>query len=438
MEEAEGAFRHMAQAKHIGKVVIRQWEGGAERGVIRGDGTYLISGGLGALGKRVARWLIEQGGRHVVLVGRSGAGEGERAELQEMERSGAKVVVMAGDVGREGDVARVLERIDETMPALRGVVHAAGEVDDGILMEQRWERFEKVMSGKAGGAWNLHRQTRGRGLDFFVLFSSAASILGSAGQGNYAAANAMLDALAQRRRAQGLCGVSINWGPWGGGGMAARAEGRSGGWGGGVGRMAPEEGLEALGGLLRSEAAQVAVLELDVRSVMERFEAGRRIPLLEELAPDAAAEARQSPHGDFLNRLMTAPPKKQLSLLTAHVREQTVKLLGLNPARPPAPCEPLSNLGLDSLMAVELRNTLGSSLGRVLPATLLFDYPTIGALAAFLAGEVLNLQPPPLEFSEQPGEEDEKLDAFLASVRDLPEDQVAKAIRRKTADTGTR
>src|SRR5262249_54292164 len=146
--------------------------------------------------------------------------------VRELEQQGVRVVVARADVAREDDVERLLREIEGSLPRLRGIVHAAGVLDDGTLMRQEWGRFEHVMAPKMLGTWTLHCRTRERALEFFVLFSSVASLLGSPGQGNYAAANAFLDAMAQHRRAQGLAAVSINWGAWGEVGMAAAAAGR--------------------------------------------------------------------------------------------------------------------------------------------------------------------------------------------------------------------
>ena len=253
--------------KHVGKVVLALGENrlAAKATKVRSQATYLITGGLGALGLHVACWLAEQGATHLALVGRSGESPERRQAVGELEQAAVEVRVFAADVSQPGAIERVLSELAASMPPLRGVVHAAGMLDDGVVQRQNWPRFERVLAPKISGAWRLHTLTADVDLDFFVCFSSAASLLGWAGQGNYAAANAFLDALAQHRRAVGLPALSINWGPWRTLGMAASlgererarlAES-------GLGAIDPAEGLAVLGELLETDEPQVAVLPVD-------------------------------------------------------------------------------------------------------------------------------------------------------------------------------
>src|SRR5690606_7385619 len=187
--DAVDAFRFMAQARHMGKIVITH--GDAAGGFpARADATYLITGGAGGLGLVVARALVARGARHLVLMGRRAPTEAASAEIAELTASGARIEMFRGDVGSEDDVARLMDHVAAPRPPLRGIVHAAGVVDDGVLLQQSWDRFRTVARPKIAGAWNLHAATRARPLDFFVLFSTGSAVLGSAGQGNYAAANA--------------------------------------------------------------------------------------------------------------------------------------------------------------------------------------------------------------------------------------------------------
>ncbi|NJR64506.1 MAG: SDR family NAD(P)-dependent oxidoreductase, partial [Leptolyngbyaceae cyanobacterium CRU_2_3] len=205
--EPQIAFRN--GQRYAARLVHRQAEAAAIAPVgWRADATYLITGGLGGLGLQLATWLVNQGVRHLMLVGRKSASESARQCLKQLEAVGAEIIVVQADIAETEQVARVLARA-ETLPPLRGIFHLAGILEDGVLLRQNWTRFAEVMAAKMRGAWLLHTQTQHLDLDYFVLFSSVASLLGSPGQGNYAAANAFLDALAQHRRHQGQAGLSI-------------------------------------------------------------------------------------------------------------------------------------------------------------------------------------------------------------------------------------
>jgi len=413
--EAAAAFRHMAMARHIGKVVLEaHGPRGPGEGPVRRDATYLVTGGLGALGLASARWLVDQGARHVVLAGRSAPDADAVRSVGEMEAAGAEVRVVTADVSREEDVRRLLAGVAAAMPPLRGILHSAGVLDDGVLLQQDWARFARVMAPKVQGAWNLHVLSRGMPLDFFILYSSAASLLGSPGQGNYAAANAFLDGLAHHRRAQGLRATSINWGAWGDSGMAAaqgdRDQRRRVALGAGV--IPPAEGVQALDHILRQDPPQVAVLPIDWPRFLGQFPSGGVPPLFSLLVGGSGKEARDGrPAGapaQMRRRLEDAAPAERGELLLAHVREQVVRVLGLDPARPPSSRQGLTDIGMDSLMAVELRNRLEASLGCSLPSTLAFEHPNIEALTGFLSGRVF----PPAPVAAQPGLADRQGEAM--------------------------
>jgi len=384
-DDAPAAFRYMAQARHTGRVVLRI----APR-VARPDATYVVTGGLGAVGLSVARWLVERGARQLVLVGRSAPTGDAAAAIDELRALGATVVAWQADVSEREQVAALVRAIRETMPALRGVVHAAGVVDDGVLVRQTWDRAAAVLAPKVDGAWHLHELTSDLPLDFFVLCSSVASLFGSPGQGAYAAGNAFLDALAERRRASGQCALSVNWGAWEGAGMAARVEAQ------GRARvldavrpMAPESCLAALESAMRRREARVAIADVDWAKwqgpvpsllsdlVASRVDRGDRTRETSESAPQVR---------DIAAALDDAPEASRRGLLIGFIREQTRSVLGLSDAHPVDERQPLLRLGLDSLMAVELRNRLAAALGRPLPATLLFDHPSPAALGDFLLG----------------------------------------------------
>ena len=218
--QAAEAFRFMAQARHIGKVVIEQTD--ATAGFkIRADGAYLVTGAFGGLGLEVARWLSDRGAGRLILVGRRAPQDAAEAVIRGIEAAGTLVTTAVADVADFAVMRDLFASIDAASTPLRGIVHAAGALDDGVLAQQTAARFAAVMRPKVEGAWNLHTQTLNRALDFFVLFSAGAGLLGSPGQGNYAAGNTFLDALAWSRRAAGQTALSIDWGPWEKVGMAA-------------------------------------------------------------------------------------------------------------------------------------------------------------------------------------------------------------------------
>jgi acyl transferase domain-containing protein/acyl carrier protein len=393
--EAGEAFRFMAQARHTGKIVVVQETSEAAADVrVRGDGSYLITGGLGGLGLVMARWLADRGARHIALLGRRAPGQEALAVIAALESAGVKVQVMAADIGCAADVQRVFETLKSSMPPLRGIIHSAGVLDDGVLVQQSMERFGTVMRAKVAGAWNLHACSRALSLDFLLLFSTGSVYLGAAGQGNYAAANAYLDGLAHYRRAVGLPATAINWGPWSGVGMAAGLSERDHRrWeAAGLGLIAPEEGVRAMEQLLRRDPVQTAVLPFDWKK-QSRMN-GRTPRILVRLSQAAATPAARVNGGmgggsAVLEQLRSADPGEAREQLWIYVRDLVVKVLALDPRNRLDPTLGLTDLGMDSLMAVELSNHLQASLGVKLSSTLAFEHPTLGALAEFLARNVL-------------------------------------------------
>jgi acyl transferase domain-containing protein len=439
MEDAKAAFRYMSQARHIGKVIVTHPGDVTVQPPIRGDGAYLITGGLSGLGLLTARWLAERGAGSLVLIGRREPSPEALKAVGDCERMGARVTVVRGDVSKPEDVAGALATIG-TGASLRGIVHSAGALDDGALTQQRWERFETVLDPKVAGAWNLHLQTIGAPLDFFVLYSSAASMLGSRGQANHAAANAYLDALAHHRRAIGLPALSINWGPWAEIGAAAERGVGERGARRGLGTLSPEEGLQALARLLARRSTEAGVMRVDW-SAYTSHEGGTIVPMLADVvrahsAPTGQPAARASQLGpaspDLRTRLEGAPPHRQRDVLMESVRELAGRTLGLAAAHIDD-VVPLNSLGLDSLMAVELRNQLGTALRleRPLPATLVFDYPSVDAITRFLSSEVLGLR---VHVSGQTSNEAPPISATVGAMLDDLELLSDEDVERLLAD----
>jgi acyl transferase domain-containing protein/acyl-CoA synthetase (AMP-forming)/AMP-acid ligase II/acyl carrier protein len=395
--ETAAAVRCLAQGKQIGKVVVSVDERvpAAVQSTklpfgFDAEATYLITGGLGGLGRAVATWMVEQGARHLVLMGRGPASKSAQVTLDALRATGTELTVARGDVTRADQVAEVLESVRASMPPLRGVVHAAGILDDGILARLDERRLRDVMAPKVEGAWNLHALTRDAALDFFVLFSSAASVLGSPGQAHYAAANAFLDALAWHRRAEGRPALSINWGPWAEVGFAARLKEHHHLSEHGVEAMPAADGLRALSHLLQVSATQVAVLSIDWAQWRAGLRPGMNPPLLADLCPEPWGG--QQATGSLDDALRRAAPAERRRLLESYLRDQAASKLSLAPSRLDIEL-PLDQLGVDSLVATELRTQIERDLGIVVPVVELLDGPSITKLAGRLGDRLSNVGP---------------------------------------------
>jgi acyl transferase domain-containing protein len=360
---------------------------------LKANGTHLITGGLGGLGLTVARWMIDRGARHIALLGRRGAAsEDSRRAVDELRASGAEVLVIEGDVSREADVAGALERIAASMPPLCGVLHAAGTLADGALMQQTWERFESVMRPKLHGIWNLHKLTNTCSLDYFVAFSSTAALFGSAGQGNYAAANAFLDGLAHHRHLQGLPALSINWGPWSEVGMAATAGAVSEAVreAHGIGTLSPRKGVEALEAALCSrDLVQVGVVSVDWDRLLAASPSMARVSLFRDLARKASSA---STDGHAIAGLLATPEAGRLGALETYLCEQVGGVLELDPSKV-ARDQPLTVMGFDSLLALELRQRVERDLQVTVPIVNLFRGDSVGEFAAYLHSEIRRKHP---------------------------------------------
>lgn len=364
MTEVANAFDKMRQATHIGKIVVTQRS-------IDAQGTYLITGGAGGLGLAVAQYLIEQGAKRVILVGR----RAPKATLP------TQAEFRQGDVTRSEDVARILDEIAASGYPLRGVIHAAGVLDDAMLAEQNPDRFRMVLDPKVTGAWNLHQLTRDVRLEFFILFSSIASVTGSPGQANHAAANAFLDSLAAYRRAFGLPAMSINWGAWSGIGSAAGTSTSLHLKSKGLEAMTPAEGIAAFSQMLRSQAVQAVVLPMDWGRFFDRHNVSPYFDFLREQRTES--EMRSEKRG-LITLVESAPETQRHSVMLQELRGMLRNVLGMASSAPVPPKQGFFELGLDSLGSVQLRNMLQKQLNRPLPSSLLFDYPNLDVLTSHL------------------------------------------------------
>ncbi|NES24110.1 MAG: SDR family NAD(P)-dependent oxidoreductase [Symploca sp. SIO3E6] len=373
--------------RYVARLVQKQYKIKSQQLSIESEASYLITGGLGALGLQVAQWLVTQGAQNLVLIGRRAPSEMARETIEKLEQAGSKISVLSGDISEEQDAVRIINQIQDSLPPLKGVIHAAGVLDDGLVQNLSWQQFTKVMASKVAGTWHLHQLTQDLPLDFFVCFSSMASMLGSPGQGNYAAANAFMDALAHYRRGQGLPGLSINWGPWATAGMAARlGDEHLSRWHNlGLQSIGFNEGIQALEELLQLGVTQVGVMPINWSRWFE-VQTGTTMPMLKDLAP---SKSKPSQEGWFIQHLEAVSLEQRRQLLVKEVCSQVAQVLGIADPEQIDPQVGLFDIGIDSLMLTELRNRLQSSLGCRLSATALFNYANVNDLVDYLARDVL-------------------------------------------------
>ncbi|WP_394839238.1 type I polyketide synthase [Pendulispora rubella] len=388
-----GTSRYVAR---LGRYVPPVPASDADRTIVHGDATYLVTGGLGGLGLTVAAWLVECGARHLVLASRNADGARVEAALGAMRARGARIEIAQADAASRDDVARALGQIDAGMPPLRGIVHAAGTLADGLVTSINDARFEEVARPKIDGASNLARVAEERPLDFLVFFSSAASLIGAAAQTNYAAANAFMDALAHGLRRCGIPALSINWGPWSQVGLASGDAVRRHMEEQGIGTIAPEQGTAILEALLRSGATQVGVIPFQ--------RAPLRPPSVSLFAGFGAPEAQAA---RLREELQTALPEARRSILSAYVTRCIAPILNL-PLEELNPDKPLVRFGLDSLMAVKMKNALESEPGISVSVARLFQGAAVrdlteDLLAQLLGGEAVARAPAQAENGARKG-----------------------------------
>ena len=388
MTEAVSAMQFMRAARHIGKIVFTNSP--LETGRLREDRTYLVTGGLGGIGCALADWLAERGAGAIVLNGRRAPDPEATETIDTLRKRGVTVQVEIADVTDTAAVDAMLERIDATLPPLAGVIHSVGVLSDAVLANQSWDSFQQVLWPKMLGAWNLHRATMHRDLDMFVLFSSVAGVMGNAGQANHAAANAFLDQLAAHRRAFGLPGQTVAWGAWSGLGEAEeqrerierQLEATGMGW------ITPQQGLRALETLVRQDAPAGTVAAVD----WPTFVAGHDDlpPFLEEMSPASADDTDEASESsqDVLSQLQASSQIESESILVSFLQKELQAVMRL--PSPPSTSIGFFDLGMDSLMAVELRNRLNRAFAGeyVVSNTAVFDYPDITTLAHYLADEL--------------------------------------------------
>ncbi|WP_127112105.1 type I polyketide synthase [Shimia sediminis] len=387
------ACHSMRRAEHIGKIVVTM-DGEtlpivpkqSKESLFRADASYLVTGGLGGFGLRVAQWMAEQGAGTLVLASRSGAKTDDaNAAVAALEAQGVKVLPLAVDVSNSDAVDRMMEVIRTQAAPLAGVFHAAAVLEDGLMQDMSDSQFASVMNAKAGGAWNLHRATRDLNLEQFVLFSSVSALVGNAGQANYAAANTFLDALAHLRRNQGLVGTSINWGALAEVGMAARdakVEERLAQTG--VKGLKPKIALEALGRVIRADMTQVGVMDVDWTRWRQTNPAAGRLHKFQELvsASDNSVAAQLSAE------LAEMEETSRKARITEMLKEGIADVLHLSADRVDA-SQQLSDMGIDSLMMVEVQLMVERDFGLEMSAMDLTRGGSVEGLAGDLVGRLI-------------------------------------------------
>lgn len=354
--------------------------------------SYLVTGGLGGLGLLTAKWLLDNGAQTLWLVGRSAPSEPVQAKLDEWLATGVTLNIRQIDVSRQEQVATLLNEIEQHRQPLRGVIHAAGSYADRMIKDHQWENFETVFSAKLYGAWHLHTLTRSQGvsLDFFILYSSASTVLGGGGLANYVAANSFLDELARQRQVEKLPGLSIGWGPWAQTGMAGSVgRQRAHQWAMlGITPLDPPRAITALGQLLSNPNTPAVVTVADVDWGQFGAQIGRLPALLSDLAHTSRQPQRVP--GLMRQRLLNQPETQRLTFLQQYMQDVVAKILGFSPAETLDMHQGFFEMGMDSLMATELRNQLQHDFDYPLALTTTFKYPNVAAFAGFLYESLLN------------------------------------------------
>ncbi|MEO0839176.1 MAG: type I polyketide synthase [Cyanobacteria bacterium J06643_5] len=408
--------------------------------VISSEGCYLIAGGLGVLGLKVAQWLVNQGAGEIVLIGRKQPSQEAFRVIEKLKQSGAKVFTLEADITQQQDVEELLVKIGTTMSPLKGIIQAAGVVDYQTIEQLDEDNLLKVLQPKVTGTWLLHKLTEDIKLDFFVMFSSIASVWGSKGQAHYAAANAFLDGFARYRQGLGMAALTINWGPWAGGGMAtAKAEDvliRM-----GVSMLPYEQGIFTLEYLLQVRVSQATVACVDWKVFQPIYEIQKQRMLLEHLR--VQVEERQTvdsievkpEYSAILQELEELPQKERSEKLIAYLQTQVAQVLKLEPNHLPEPQRGFFEMGMDSLMAMDLKNRLEKNLAVSLPPTIAFECPTIVDLASFLEKEALKWN-----YQEELENKEQNLSKgkdYLSKIQQLSQDAIEENIAQELADLET-
>ena len=389
--DPSAAFRFMAQARHIGRIAVRMERDvhvlpARDSPLFASNATYLVTGGLGGVALTVADWMAANGAGHIVLLSRRSPSAESFEAIRRIEQHGAKVVALQGDVTREADLVKVIETIRAEMPRLKGVFHAAAVVDDALVADLTAARFLPVIAPKITGTWNLHQATLKEDLDYFVMFSSLAAIHPQPGMGSYAAGNAFLDAFAHYRRALCLPATSVNWGSWDQIGLAqtTASEKSLAGYGEqGIRNLSRSEALAVLGRVLETNPVQVLAAPFDWKKFAAFHGPNGAPPAFSALARSSVV-AETSSRSEILDQLIQVDSIQQRQeLLEYYLQEVLGRVLKLATRKIDRE-RPLGSMGLDSLMGLEFVRRLSNTLQIAVPATVVFNYPTIHQMAPHL------------------------------------------------------
>jgi phthiocerol/phenolphthiocerol synthesis type-I polyketide synthase D len=417
----------------------------------RADASYLVTGGLGGIGLKLAHWLVNHGARHLVLLGRrmppprsawNGVTPGSRAAqqiaaIQKLEAQGARVMFASVDVADEAQITAFLRTLEPDSPPLRGVLHAAGIGRGGTLVDMDLNNLREVLRPKVTGSWLLHHLLQNCALDFFVLFSSATHQLGVLGQGAaaYSAASSFLDALGHYRRAISQPALSIDWGPWSEVGMAAETRNVVRLQGFGIGAVPPRLGAQALGHFLGRDLPQVWVIPVNWGQLLRIDSSLSRSPFVSELVREVAgqgeSEGELAKRAEFREGLRNLPTKGRARRLETYIQDQIVVVMGLESREEVDWRRGLFEIGMDSLMALELRNRLQSGLGFPISSTLAFDHPTVESISQFLAQEIFPGEIPVHVMQTHRSEFEERIAAAAEEVRGLDDKEMERLLERK-------
>ena len=451
-KDAEDQIAYRNGQRYVPRLVPSVHSGSESKPLtIASDGAYLITGGLGMLGMKLSRWLAERGAKHLVLTGRTGIPErsewasiesntsiGQRiSAIRALEERGVQVTVAQADVSDRTAMAQLFAQFGTALPPLRGVIHAAGTNANQPLADMDFDTWHNVLKPKVDGAWILHNLTSNMTLDFFVCFSSAASVWGSQGMAAYAAANHFLDQLAHYRRALQLPALTVNWGWWAGDGIATTEQSNLFAKVG-ISTMPTEKALAALEQLIELDVTQGIVADVDWSVFAPVYESRRERPFLSRIQipasekttqPETETNTEKNPLLQELQALSSS--EKQQGMLTDFVRQTTAEVMGFDKSRVLNTREGFFKMGMDSLMTVQLRTRLESTLGCSLPPTIAFEYPTISQLAGYLLKDVLHLPESPAAVEPTKQAEPSKSDPELESLSDenlldLLDDELAR------------